>query len=152
MSAKTKPRRTVLVLNGPNLNLLGTREPDTYGTTTLADIEARLRALGEELGVGVECFQSNHEGALIDRIHEARGRCDAIVFNPGAYTHTSLALADAIAAVEIPTIEVHLSNVYRREAVRHRSFISPVAVGQIAGLGAQGYLLALRAAADLTKS
>jgi len=146
---KVKP--CILVLNGPNLNLLGTREPETYGTTTLADIERDLTKLARELDAEVEFFQSNSEGALIDRIHAARGRCAAIVFNPGAYTHTSLALGDAVAAVEIPTIEVHLSNVYRREAVRHHSFIAPVSAGQIAGLGPAGYALALRAAVEIAR-
>jgi len=141
----------ILLLNGPNLNLLGTREPDKYGSTTLSDIEATLHALASENGVALETFQSNFEGAFIDRIHAARGNVAAILFNPGAFTHTSLALADAIAAVEIPTIEVHLTNVYKREPVRHHSFIAPVAVGQISGFGAQGYELAFQAALKIIK-
>jgi len=136
-------------MNGPNLNLLGTREPDKYGTVTLEEIENDLRTLADELGVEVECFQSNHEGALIDRIQEARGNTDALILNAGALTHTSIGLRDAIAGTEIKTIEVHISNIYQREDFRHTSYIAPVAVGQISGLGAQVYTLALRAAANL---
>ena len=139
----------ILLLNGPNLNLLGTREPEKYGSTTLADIEATLHALAEEKGVVLETFQSNFEGALIDRIHAARGNANVLIFNPGAFTHTSLALADAIAGVDIPTVEVHLTNVYKREPIRHHSFIAPVAVGQISGFGAKGYELAFQAALNI---
>jgi 3-dehydroquinate dehydratase-2 len=139
----------VLVLHGPNLNLLGTREPAIYGHTTLADIDGELARRGAELGLEVESFQSNHEGQLIDRIQAARGRASAIIINPGGYTHTSVALRDALAAVGLPVIEVHLSNVAAREEFRHRSLIAPIAVGQIAGLGAIGYRLALEAARDL---
>ncbi len=145
--------RTILVISGPNLNLLGTREPEVYGRTTLADIEAGLRVLGRELGVEVETFQSNHEGAIVDRIQQAAGApagVAAIVINPGAYTHTSVAIRDALVAVGIPAIEVHLSNVHRREPFRKRSFISDVAAGVIAGFGAESYRLGLRAAAALT--
>jgi 3-dehydroquinate dehydratase-2 len=141
------------VISGPNLNLLGTREPEVYGRTTLADIEAGLRVLGRELGVEVETFQSNHEGAIVDRIQQAAGApagVAAIVINPGAYTHTSVAIRDALVAVGIPAIEVHLSNVHRREPFRKRSFISDVAAGVIAGFGAESYRLGLRAAAALT--
>lgn len=141
----------VLVIHGPNLNLLGTREPGVYGATTLAEINAALVELGKELGVAVETFQSNHEGALIDQIHAARGRFHAIVINPGAYTHYSIALRDAIASVEIPTVEVHLSNVHKREEFRHRSVIAPVVVGTITGLGTDSYYLGLRAAARLAQ-
>jgi 3-dehydroquinate dehydratase-2 len=140
---------SVLVIHGPNLNLLGEREPAVYGTTSLAQIDAALQELGAALGVAVECFQSNHEGAIIDAIHAARGRHGAILINPGAYTHYSIAIRDAIAAVGIPTVEVHLSNVHRREPFRHRSVIAPVAVGTIAGFGVDSYLLGLRAAARL---
>jgi 3-dehydroquinate dehydratase-2 len=135
----------ILILHGPNLNLLGTREPDVYGHTTLADIDRELTVLAGELGVTVTTFQSNHEGALIDRIHTAAGEGVAgLLINPGAYTHTSIALRDAIAAITVPTVEVHLSNVHARESFRRRSFIAPVAVAQVAGFGAASYALALR--------
>ncbi|GAB4041923.1 MAG: type II 3-dehydroquinate dehydratase [Rubrivivax sp.] len=135
----------ILVLNGPNLNLLGTREPDKYGHTTLAEVEAMLVEAGRAGGAEVACFQSNHEGALIDRIHAARGEgVDAIVINPGGLTHTSVALRDALAGVAIPFIEVHISNVHAREPFRHHSHLSGIARGVIAGLGVQGYLAALR--------
>jgi len=146
---ETAKVRRILLLNGPNLNLLGAREPDKYGTTTLAEIESRLAQLAKERGVELETFQSNHEGALVDRIHAARGQADVLIFNPGAYTHTSIALADAIAAVGIPTIEVHLSNIYTREPFRHHSHIDPVAMGQITGFGAKGYELAFEAAMEI---
>jgi 3-dehydroquinate dehydratase-2 len=139
----------ILVLHGPNLNLLGTREPDIYGHTTLADIDADLQRRARELGVTVESVQSNHEGALIDRIQAARSEVQAIIINPGGYTHTSVALRDALAAVGVPVIEVHLSNVAAREEFRHRSLIAPIAVGSIVGLGAIGYRLALEAAVSL---
>ncbi|AGW91933.1 3-dehydroquinate dehydratase [Ralstonia pickettii DTP0602] len=136
--------RKVLVLHGPNLNLLGTREPETYGHTTLADIEAALAERATKAGISLASFQSNHEGALVDRIHAARAEgVDFIVINPAAYTHTSVALRDALAGVAIPFVEVHLSNVHRRESFRHHSYFSDVAVGVICGLGWQGYLLAL---------
>jgi len=135
----------VLVLHGPNLNLLGTREPAIYGSTTLADIEQQLRVLAGELGVTIETYQSNHEGALIDRIHAAaREGVAGLLINPGAYTHTSIALRDALAAVALPTVEVHLSNIHARESFRRRSHISPVVLAQVAGFGAGGYCLALR--------
>lgn len=138
---------SVLIVNGPNLNLLGTREPDIYGSTTLADIEAACRRRAASLGLTVDFFQSNSEGALIDRIQAARGRHDAILVNAGAYTHTSIALLDALAAVALPVVEVHLSNIFAREPFRHRSFVSRVADGVVAGLGAYGYELALDAVA-----
>ncbi|WP_170330112.1 type II 3-dehydroquinate dehydratase [Ruegeria arenilitoris] len=141
-----------LILNGPNLNLLGTRQPEVYGSTTLEMVEDLCLNHGSSIGVEVSCFQSNHEGALIDAIHEAKGDQDGIVLNAGAYTHTSIALMDAIASVELPVIEVHLSNIHARETFRHVSYISKVAVGQICGFGAQGYVLALDALAAHLKS
>ncbi len=138
----SKPR--ILVVHGPNLNLLGTREPEHYGRVTLADINIGLARMAEGAGVELEAFQSNHEGALIERLHAARDQdVRAIIINPAAYTHTSVALRDAIAAVAIPFIEVHLSNVHAREAFRHHSYFSDLAVGVISGLGHEGYLLAL---------
>ena len=135
---------TVLVLHGPNLNMLGTREPTHYGLQSLDDINQALTRLGEAGGAWIETFQSNHEGALIERIHQgARDPVDFIVINPAGYTHTSVALRDALAAVSIPFIEVHLSNIYARESFRHQSLFSDLAVGVISGLGAQGYELAL---------
>jgi 3-dehydroquinate dehydratase-2 len=136
----------VLILNGPNLQLLGTRETAVYGATTLAAIEARLQAVAGELGVAVECRQSNHEGQLVDWIGAAgTAGVAGLIINPAAYTHTSVALRDAVAAVRLPAIEVHLSNVYARESFRHHSYLAPVCLGQIAGLGADGYEWALRA-------
>ena len=135
----------VLVINGPNLNLLGTREPHIYGSTTLADVEAGLRAQGEALGVEVLCFQSNHEGAIVDRIHAAHTEgVGWILINAGAYTHTSVAIRDALAGVAIPFVEVHISNVHKREAFRHHSWLSDVAEAVMVGFGTQGYGLALQ--------
>lgn len=139
----------ILVLHGPNLNLLGVREPSVYGALTLDQINGELSDLALELNVEITCRQSNHEGELIDLLHRAKVDVDAVVFNPGAYTHTSYALRDAVAAIGIPTVEVHLSNIYAREGFRRHSVIAPVASGQISGLGANGYLLALRAAVVL---
>lgn len=139
----------VLVIHGPNLNLLGTREPHVYGSTTLGEVNDQLLKLGEELGVAVETFQSNHEGAIIDAIHGARGRCGAIVINPGAFTHYSYAIRDALAGVELPAVEVHLSNTHKREPFRHHSVVSPVVTGTIMGFGVESYHLGLRAAAKL---
>ncbi|MFQ5912256.1 MAG: type II 3-dehydroquinate dehydratase [Nitrospinota bacterium] len=136
----------ILVLHGPNLNLLGTREPEIYGRETLEEINTRLRALAAARGVELETFQSNHEGGLIDRIHAARGEADFIVINPGAYTHSSIGLRDALSAAGIPAIEVHLSNIYAREEFRRHSVIAPVAAGHIVGFGPLGYELAVQAA------
>ena len=135
----------ILVIHGPNLNLLGTREPDVYGTETLADIDAALAEAGAGLNVEVECFQSNHEGELIDRIHAAKADgTDGIIINPGGLTHTSVSLRDAISAVSLPTVEVHLSNTQAREEFRHHSYIAAVALGQVAGFGSRGYIMALQ--------
>jgi 3-dehydroquinate dehydratase-2 len=139
----------ILVINGPNLNLLGRREPDIYGAFTLEDINRRVAALAAELGVDVSFFQSNHEGELVQKIQDALGVFQAIVINPGAYTHTSIAIRDAISSTGIPTVETHISNIYKREEFRKHSYISGVAAGQISGFGPDSYLLALRAAAML---
>jgi len=152
MTAKAKPKTSnavphVLVVHGPNLNLLGTREPEVYGRESLADIDARLLALSHELNLALQTFQSNSEGALVDRIQAARTTADAIVINAGAYTHTSVAIRDALLATGLPVVEVHLSNTYKREAFRHRSLIADIAVGQIVGFGVESYVLGLRAAA-----
>ena len=155
MAAKAARRpsakKPVLVLNGPNLNMLGKRQPKIYGRETLADVEKACRAEAARLGLTLEFAQSNHEGVLIDLIQAAREKNSAIFINAGAYTHTSVALLDALNAAELPTVEVHISNIYKRESFRHHSYISPVAVGVIAGLGTQGYLMALQALARLLK-
>lgn len=142
-------KKKILVLNGPNLNLLGKRQPEIYGRLTLEEINGKIRSLAKELGVMVEVRQSNSEGELIGWIQEAPKQFGAIVLNPAAFTHTSLALRDAITAATIPTVEIHISNIYKREDFRHNSFIAGAAVGQIAGFGVQSYLLGLRAAAEL---
>ncbi|MRU13869.1 type II 3-dehydroquinate dehydratase [Roseovarius sp. A21] len=139
---------SILILNGPNLNLLGTRQPEVYGHTTLDDIKALCTQAAKDLGCRIVFEQSNSEGALIDMIHAARGTHDGIILNAGAYTHTSIALMDALASVELPAIELHLSNIHAREDFRHTSYISKVALGVICGFGAQGYPLAIRALHD----
>jgi 3-dehydroquinate dehydratase-2 len=142
----------VLLLNGPNLNLLGQRQPEVYGPQTLADVEAAATALGRELGLAVTAVQSNHEGALVDAIQAARGTAKGIVINPGAYSHTSIAILDALNAFDGPVMEVHISNIHRREPFRHHSFVSARAEAVVAGLGSEGYLAALRRLAQLLKA
>jgi 3-dehydroquinate dehydratase-2 len=147
-----RPRvpKPIYVLNGPNLNLLGLRQPEIYGKETLEDVAASLGDLAEDLGQTVRCLQSNHEGQLVDWIHEARSQASGIIINPGAYSHTSIAILDALNAFEGPVIEVHISNIHKREAFRHHSYVSARAEGVIAGCGTEGYLLALRRLAGLT--
>jgi len=141
----------ILILHGPNLNLLGTREPEVYGSMTLEDINGKLIELANELGTEIKCVQSNQEGALIDELHNARAWANGVVFNPGGYTHTSIALRDAISAIQIPVVEVHLSNVYAREEFRHVSMISAVCKGKITGFGWRSYMLGLRALTESLK-
>lgn len=141
--------KSILLLHGPNLNLLGAREPGVYGSLTLAEIDTRIQSAGREIGLEVRCLQSNHEGALIDALHDARNWASGIIFNPGGYTHTSVALRDAIAAIGIAVVEVHLSNVYAREEFRHQSLISPVCKGKISGFGWHSYWLGLMALKEI---
>ena len=149
MRAQMPAQPVIVVIHGPNLNLLGTREPHIYGSTTLREIDEDLRTRGSELGITVETFQSNHEGLLIDRVQQAHGKAAGLIVNAGGLTHTSVSLRDAIAAIKVPTVEVHLSNLYTREPFRHLSYLAPVCLGQIAGLGPIGYRLALDALARL---
>jgi 3-dehydroquinate dehydratase II len=143
--------KRILVIHGPNLNLLGTRETAIYGQATLADIDAKIQALAKELGLSVDCLQSNHEGEIVSAIHGAMGgKAQGLLINPGAYTHTSVAIRDAVAGCGVPCVEVHLSNIHAREEFRHHSFIAPVAKGQITGFGPDSYLLGLRALAALS--
>jgi 3-dehydroquinate dehydratase II len=148
MERKSMAKRNILVLHGPNLNLLGKRQPEIYGRLTLQQVNAQIRALAKRLGLDVEVRQSNSEGELVTWIQEAPKKFSAIILNPAAYTHTSIALRDAISAVEIPTVEVHISNIHKREEFRKHSFVAEAAVGQITGFGVQSYLLGLRAAAE----
>ena len=141
--------KRILVIHGPNLNLLGKREPDVYGSVTIDQINSDLKKLADERGISLEIIQSNHEGEIVEMIGKANGRFDAILINPAAYTHTSIAIRDAISASDIPTVEVHLSNIYAREEFRHTSLIAPVAKGQVSGFGKMSYLLGLEAAIGL---
>lgn len=142
-------RPEIMILNGPNLNMLGVREPAIYGRETLGDIEDACRTMAEDLDLGIDFRQSNHEGELVSWIHEARDSADGIIINAGAYTHTSVAILDALTLAELPVIEVHLSNIYKRESFRHHSYISPVARGVLCGFGGQGYVLAMQAMARI---
>lgn len=143
---------SILVVHGPNLNLLGIREPETYGSTTLAQIDRNLQQEAQRLQVSLSCLQSNYEGALVDAIHQAQGKHQGILINAGAYTHTSVAIRDALVGIDIPTVEVHLSNIYRREEFRHHSYIAPIAIGQISGFGANSYILGLQALVNYLQS
>lgn len=143
--------KKILVIHGPNLNLLGQREPDVYGKVTLKQIDGELLKIAKTEKVALETFQSNHEGEIVEKIGKAKGKFDCILINPAAYTHTSVAIRDAISAVSIPTVEVHLSNIYAREEFRHTSLISPVAVGQVSGFGLNSYRLGLKAAIEIAK-
>ena len=143
---------TVLVVHGPNLNLLGEREPEIYGRTRLVEIDRRLRELGKELALEIETFQSNSEGAIIDRLQQARGRVHALMINPAGYTHTSVAIRDAVLALDVPVVEVHLSNIYRRERFRHRSILADAVHGRIMGFGPESYMLGLRAIRSLVEA
>ena len=142
-------RKKILILHGPNLNMLGKREPDIYGHESLAEIDARLKEKGQKLGIDVETFQSNHEGALVDKIQQAAGTVHGVVVNPAAYTHTSVAIRDALAMLDIPVVEIHLSNIYRREPFRHTSMIADIVAARIAGFGSDGYILALEGLAGM---
>jgi 3-dehydroquinate dehydratase-2 len=144
-----KNKLKVLVIHGPNLNMLGKREPEIYGKTTLDEINSELEKLGTTLGIFVETFQSNHEGAIVEKIQEAAAAQKGIIINPAAYTHTSIAIRDALLALDIPIIEIHISNIYKREPFRHKSLISDVATAQISGLGIKGYSIALKALAEM---
>ncbi|WP_319409230.1 type II 3-dehydroquinate dehydratase [uncultured Desulfosarcina sp.] len=147
--ADNRQNPSILVVHGPNLNMLGKREPEHYGSRTLDDINDALRAKAVELGLQVSTFQSNHEGEIVEAIQDAVGRIRGLIINPAAYTHTSVAIRDAVLLLDVPTIEVHLSNIHKREPFRHRSFIADIATAQISGLGASGYLFALEALAQL---
>jgi 3-dehydroquinate dehydratase II len=149
---QSKKSLNVLIIHGPNLNMLGKREPELYGRTTLEQIDSTLKGLGEELGLVVDTFQSNHEGAIVDKIQESLGTQKGLIINPAAYTHTSIAIRDAILLLDIPVIEIHISNIYKREPFRHTSLISDVATAQIAGFGIKGYSMALNALAEMIRN
>jgi 3-dehydroquinate dehydratase-2 len=151
MSQPSPSSPRILVIHGPNLNLLGRREPEIYGRMTLDEINSQLAALGAQLGLALETFQSNHEGAIVDRIQQAAGVYDGLIINAAAFTHTSIAIRDALAILKVPVIEVHLSNIHRREPFRHTSMTAGVVTGQILGLGAAGYALALRGLAEMVR-
>ena len=148
MGTSFEPQK-ILVIHGPNLNMLGKRETEIYGSTGLDDINAEMKSLGKKWGLSVTCFQSNHEGAIVDTIQDSVGQIDGLIINPAAYTHTSIAIRDALLVLQIPIIEVHLSNIYRREPFRHKSVVADIANGQMTGFGVNGYYLALRALADI---
>lgn len=141
----------ILIINGPNLNMLGKREPEIYGSETLDEINAKIKEYGNQLGCKVEFYQSNHEGEIIDKIHDAFGKIDIILINPAGFTHTSISIRDALLSVKIPVIEIHLSNIFKRESFRHHSFISDIAIGVISGFGIDSYLFAVQAAKNLLK-
>ena len=147
--SKRKNLRKVLVIHGPNLNMLGKREPAIYGKTTLNDINKKLENLGKKLGIAVDTFQSNHEGEIVEKIQDVIGKCQGLIINPAAYTHTSIAIRDALLIIDAPIIEIHLSNIYKREAFRHKSMIADIATAQIAGFGILGYSMALEAIATM---
>ena len=142
-------KHKILVIHGPNLNMLGTREPETYGTLSLAEINENMEAHGNKIGIEVQAFQSNHEGNIVEKIQQAREIFDALIINPAAYTHTSIAIRDAILLLDIPVVEIHLSNIYKRESFRHKSLLCDVVIGQITGFGMYGYLMALDAIVNI---
>lgn len=144
-----RDKPNILVLHGPNLNMLGRREPAMYGTATLEEIDAEMATRAEDLGMHVTSFQSNHEGALVEKIHDAMETCDAVIINPAAFTHTSVAIRDALSMLDVPIIEVHLSNIYKREPFRHVSYVADIATARVAGLGKRGYLMALESLSNL---
>jgi 3-dehydroquinate dehydratase-2 len=144
--------KKILIVNGPNINMLGAREPEIYGNITLAKIEKELNLLAKELNLEIDFFQSNHEGEIIDKIQSSVNTVSGIIINPAAFTHTSIAIRDALSSVSTPTIEVHISNIYAREEFRHKSYVAPIALGQIAGLGTDGYIFALKKLASLAQT
>ena len=149
--AKQETRPNVLVIHGPNLNMLGSRETQFYGDKTLDSINADLAKIGQKLDLAVETFQSNHEGVIVEKIQQAVGTCQALIINPAAYTHTSIAIRDALLLLDVPIVEIHLSNIYKREAFRHKSMLADIATGQISGFGAQGYTMALQAICSMIR-